>query len=274
MHPMDASQAAAPPSPAQSPDAAAGPPARYSSGAIPPIRPRRMRMFVIVGSAVLVLATATAVFVMLSNSGTGRSDEAEAQPSVAPPPPADAAEARAADDAAIAAAAGDAAPEVPAPAAPDAGAAIAPPGGCSFDVATTPPGAEVLAATGEVIATAPAKLTFPCDVEIKLTFRKARYVTAERKYTPTANGKPLKVALARPTVLVKVSSSPSGAAVTVGGKPQGFTPTTIRIPLNLESTLTISKDGYTPDTQKITPKQNNQAVNAILKRGPPRKAPR
>jgi hypothetical protein len=124
----------------------------------------------------------------------------------------------------------------------------------------------VLADKAEVLGTTPTRLKFPCGVEIKLSFRKPRFAFTERKYTPTAAGKPLKVALARPTYLVKVSSTPSGATVAVGGKPQGVTPTTIRLPINETSTLTISKEGFATESQKITAKQNNQAVHTTLRR--------
>jgi hypothetical protein len=100
-----------------------------------------------------------------------------------------------------------------------------------------------------------------------------RYVTVERKYRPTEAGKPLRVTLARPTHLVKVSSSPSGATVLVGGRSQGVTPTTIRLPINATATLTFTKEGFTSVTLKVTPKQNNQSVSASLKRAP-RRVPR
>jgi hypothetical protein len=252
----------------------------------------------IAASAVLVLGAVAAVLLVVS----GR-DDARAEQS----PPAEPVEARAAGSAAAgsaaagsageAAAAGSAAagsaveaaaaPEVPAHAgsaaagsaaaaagsAAGAAAAAPPDGPCSFDVTTIPAGAEILNDKSEPLGTTPAKLSFACGVELKLTFRRPRYVTTERKYTPTAAGKPLKVALVRPTVSLKVSSSPSGATVTVGGKSQGVTPTTIRLPANEAATLVFSKEGYTSETQRITAKQNNQAVSATLKRAP-RKIPR
>src|SRR6185436_15277861 len=134
--------------------------------------------------------------------------------------------------------------------------------------ASAPAGAEVVDDKGEVIATTPAKLTFPCDAELKLTFRKARFLPVERAYTPTAEGKPLKVALARPSIALRVSSSPPGATVTTDGRPQGVTPTILRVPLNEPVTLSLSKEGYATETQRITPKQNNQAVQVTLKRTP------
>jgi hypothetical protein len=206
------------------------------------------------------------VSIVVASSGEARSD-APPQPAVATPP-ADAAEARP-----IAAAQVDAAAEVPAPTPPDSGsAAAAAPSECTFDVTSIPAGAEVLLDKG-VVGTTPAKLTHPCDVELKLTFRKARFLSAERKYTPTSAGKPLKVALARPTFSVKVSSTPSGATVTVGGRAQGVTPTTIRLTANEQSTLTFSKEGFTTATMQVTPKGNNLTVTSTLKRAP-RKVPR
>jgi hypothetical protein len=249
---------------------------RVPSTAISPSNPAgRKRMIVIAVSAVLVLAAA-AVLIAISTASQGRSEAAPPQPAVAPRPAADAGAARAADAAAIEAAAADAAPKAPASKAPApaAGSAAAgsPGGECAFNVGSAPAGAEILI-DRSVVGTTPGRLTLPCGVELKLSFRKPRYLPAERRYTPTPAGKPLKVVLAKPSFSVRVSSSPSGATVTVGGKSQGATPTMIRLPANEASTVTISKEGFVTSTQRITAKQNNQAVHTNLKRTP-RRVPR
>jgi len=62
--------------------------------------------------------------------------------------------------------------------------------------------------------------------------------------TPKAEGGKLRVTLAKVTFSVKVSSTPPGASITVGSKPMGFTPTTVKLPAFEASTLKIVKDGF------------------------------
>jgi hypothetical protein len=265
---------------------------RIPLGEAAPVRPsRRTQVIVVAVSAALVLAAAAVLLLIPRGDEAPSGPTAPVQPAVAPRSPVDAAAAppQAPDTEAIAAAevtprpdehASDGAAAEPAAGSADrsaagsAAGAVAPPtaGGCAFDVASTPKGAEILL-DKSVIGTTPTKLTLPCDVEHRLSFRKQRYVSLERRYTPTEAGKPLRVSLARPTYLVKVSSTPPGATVLVGGRSQGVTPTTIRLPVNETSTLTFTKEGFTSVTQKVTPKQNNESVSTSLKRAP-RKPPR
>jgi hypothetical protein len=172
----------------------------------------------------------------------------------------------------------DAGAQAPPPPAIDAGVAEVPAdtgstgpvpvqGECLVEITSVPPGAEVL--SGEtVIWTTPASLSLPCDVETKLGFRKERYANTTKKFTPSADKPRLKVTLGKSTFSVKVSSTPAGATVTVGGKPVGVTPTTVKLPAFEASTLNIAKDGFATEVQKITPKQNNSTVHATLKRKP------
>ena len=103
---------------------------------------------------------------------------------------------------------------------------------------------------------------------MKLTLKKQRYQTLVREVTPKSSAKPatIKLALARTTFTVKVSSSPPGATVTLGGKVLGLTPTTVKVPAFEASTLKIAKDGYAPEMQKVTPKNNASAVSVTLKK--------
>jgi len=136
-------------------------------------------------------------------------------------------------------------------------------------VSSVPGGAEVVIGK-QVVGTTPAALTLPCGDEVKLVVRKTRFVSQSRSVTPKAEGSKLRVSLAKVTFSVKVSSTPPGASITVGSKPMGFTPTTVKLPAFEATTLKIVKDGFTADTQKITPKQNNQTVHATLKKLPKR----
>ena len=119
----------------------------------------------------------------------------------------------------------------------------------------------------EVLGITPTKVMLVCDVETKLSFRKARFVTTTRVITPKPDVvKPLKINLAKVTFTVKVSSSPTGATILLGSRSLGVTPATVKLPAFETSTLKFQKEGYAPDTQKITPKQNNLSVGATLKK--------
>jgi hypothetical protein len=136
---------------------------------------------------------------------------------------------------------------------------------CFVDVTTNPTGAEIVR-DKDVLGTAPAKLPLPCGEELRLTFRKARFGAVTRATTPTPDGPPLKVTLQHLMFTVKVSSQPTGATITLNGKSLGVTPTVVKLPAFELSTLILTKDGFSPDTQKVTPKQNNLAVQSQLKK--------
>ncbi len=142
---------------------------------------------------------------------------------------------------------------------------------CEVQVTTTPPGAEILL-TKDNLGTTPTTLKLPCGVETRLTVKKARVATAQRSITPKATGqKPVRVALAKVTFTVKVSSSPPGATILLGTKSLGITPATVKVPAFEQSTLKIVKEGYAPDLQKITPKSNNLSILSMLKKQPAKK---
>jgi hypothetical protein len=140
-----------------------------------------------------------------------------------------------------------------------------PPAECFADVSTVPTGAEIQLGTN-VLGTSPMKVPLPCGEQAKLTLRKARFAPVTRTVTPTENGAKLKVALPKQLFSVKVSSQPAGAAVMLNGKSLGVTPTTVKLPAFEASTLTLNKEGFNSETLRVTPKQNNQAVQAQLKK--------
>ncbi len=154
-----------------------------------------------------------------------------------------------------------------APVVVDAPVAVVEPTECKLSVSSVPTGAEVVIDKA-VVGTTPAALTLPCGVEAKLVVRKARFVSQTRAVTPRTGGRSIKVVLAKTTFSVKVSSTPAGASITVGSKSMGFTPTTVKLPSFELTTLKITKDGFAADTQKVTPKSNNQTVHATLKKLP------
>lgn len=223
---------------------------------------RRKRILVIIASAALAVVIGIVLLVVLASkpddAGTGSNPVGSDPPKVDPPVGSGAAVATAVD----------AAVEVAPPA--DAAVAVAPPVvvECSVDVTSAPAGAEILRDKTELLGTTPAKLALPCDVAVKLTIKKARYASSTRQVVPKQKGTKVRVALAKNTFSVKVSSQPPGATVMVNGKSLGVTPTNVKLPAFEMSTLIITKDGYSPETQKITPKQNHMAVQAQLKKKP------
>jgi len=133
-------------------------------------------------------------------------------------------------------------------------------------VSSVPSGAEIIIDETRVIGTTPQKVALPCGKPVDLLIRKGKLVAANRTVTPTPNGARVRVALARPTFLVKVSSTPPGATITLNGRSLGVTPTTVKVPAGESSALMIVKDGYATETETVAPKSNGLAVHADLKR--------
>ena len=50
------------------------------------------------------------------------------------------------------------------------------------------------------------------------------------------------------------------------GKVVGITPTTVKVLAGGATSITLSKEGFAPDTQKIAPRQNNATHHVSLKR--------
>jgi hypothetical protein len=139
------------------------------------------------------------------------------------------------------------------------------------EVTSNPPGAEVVLDT-TVLGVTPAQLPLPCDAPVKLLVRKATYVAQQRAVTPAHDGSDkLKIALVHVSYSVKVSSSPPGATITMNGKSLGTTPATIKLPAFEAATLMVAKDGFSTETEHVTPKTNNTTVHSILKKAAPPK---
>ena len=266
--------------------------ASYASGPAPAIDDarRRKRMIVILASAAAFVVLGVILLLALGSGGgkpdTSGTADAAGKPdtvdkhsiavtsvdagaetpraidaaTVSVAPPSDAAKAMVAPPS-------DAAKVVVAPPV-DAAVASETPTDCKVAVSSVPGGAEIVIGK-DVVGATPASLTLPCGLEAKLVVRKARFVSQTRLVTPKATGgKPVKVILTKVTFSVKVSSTPSGASITVGTKAMGFTPNMVKLPAFELSTLKLAKDGFAPDIQKITPKQNNQTVHSTLKKQP------
>jgi len=136
---------------------------------------------------------------------------------------------------------------------------------CQVEVATTPPGAEV-SLDDKTLGTTPGTFQLPCGTAAKLKIQKAKYLGVVRQVTPTAAGTKIAVTLGQGTFSVKITSTPAGATITVGGKSKGVTPTAVQLPAFQTVTITVSKEGYGPDTEKVVIKANGQSHHVVLKK--------
>ena len=137
---------------------------------------------------------------------------------------------------------------------------------CFADVSSVPTGAEIVIDQTTVIGTTPQTVALPCGAEVELVVRKARLLPVSRTVTPTPAGVKVRVALAKQSFLVKVSSKPEGATIMLNGKPLGVTPTTVKVPAFESSTLIIAKAGYETEAEKIAPKASDTSVRVQLRR--------
>jgi hypothetical protein len=142
-----------------------------------------------------------------------------------------------------------------------------PSGACSVTVTSVPTGADIYMAKAK-LGTTPHTFEHPCGTQVALTLKKPKFLATDRAFTPAA-GKANKVVvrLGKPMLSLKVTSSPSGATITIAGKSAGVTPTTIKVPANEASTISLTKPGYATDSQRVTPKANGQAHHVVLKKG-------
>jgi hypothetical protein len=154
--------------------------------------------------------------------------------------------------------------EVP-PTAVDAPPASA--GPCTVAITSSPSGAEVVL-DDKTLGTTPGTIELPCGTPAKLTLRKKPFPSTVKTFTPVA-GKPNKLAvkLTRPMFLVKVTSTPMGATIKVNGRSLGVTPTTIKLPGFDTTTITLTKPGFAPTNERVTPKSNNTSEHVTLKKG-------
>ena len=140
----------------------------------------------------------------------------------------------------------------PPPVAIDAPEAPKEPGKCNVEIASTPPGAEIMLGDTKLGVT-PGSFELPCGSEAKLSIKKATFTTADRSITP-APDQPNKLVLKLTKLIVslKVTSTPAGATITSGGKSLGVTPTTIKLPMGDAATLTLTKPGFATHVEKTT----------------------
>ena len=123
-------------------------------------------------------------------------------------------------------------------------------GPCRISVSSTPAGA-IVALDGDVIGPTPLAIDGPCHAR-KLELTHPRYEKLARVVTPTA-AEPLAVDLAmqRPTHLLKLTSTPGGATISINGRRAGTTPTQLSVMGFSSVTLTVDKPGYKPISKRL-----------------------
>ena len=223
-----------------------------STSLMPPSRRKRGLIIGLVAAGVVLAGGAVAAVFAFG----GRGDHTVAKPGPVPPPPAITPQAAVGSDVT----------PTPAIAAIDAG--VAAPAPCKLEVASTPYGAEIWLDDVQLGIT-PTTLELPCGVAAKLELRKAK-LTVVREVMPGTDTS-VSIKLAAPVaaiVSMRVTSTPPGATITIAGKVVGITPTTIHLPANGAS-LTLTKDGYTTDVERVVPRPNG-AHNVVLKHALPK----
>jgi hypothetical protein len=152
----------------------------------------------------------------------------------------------------------------------DAGVAeVEPPpqdGTCAVLISSVPAGADILLDKTK-LGTTNGTFDLPCGAAVKLTLKKGRFLPTSKTFTPVA-GKPNKlvVKLGKSTFSVKVTSTPAGATILVGGRSQGVTPGTIKLPAFESTSITLAKPGFEKDSKSVTPKANGTSHHVVLKK--------
>ena len=75
----------------------------------------------------------------------------------------------------------------------------------------------------------------------------------------------MRVRLDRPSFKVKVTSSPSGAAITVGGNAAGRTPATVSVPGYENVTVEVSRSGYASMSRKVYATRGGENIDFRLR---------
>lgn len=146
-----------------------------------------------------------------------------------------------------------------------AGTAVVGHGPCRIAVATTPAGS-IIRLDDQTVGPSPITIAASCDKH-KIDAAHARYQSASRVVTLVA-GKPadLELSLARPIHAVTVTSSPSGAELSIDGHRAGVTPTIIQMMGFATVKLTFSKPGFAPVTKRVYSKVAQDRVFVKLSR--------
>jgi hypothetical protein len=146
---------------------------------------------------------------------------------------------------------------------------------CGADIKSRPDGADVLIGETRLGAT-PLKVVLPCG-EHALELRRPRY-SSLKKPIALEQGKldTLELNLTRPEHRLRITSVPSGAAVTVNGRSAGNTPATVTVNGFEQARVSVSLAGHKTWSSRVYVRDSTTSVSAKLsadKAKAPAKAP-
>ena len=101
----------------------------------------------------------------------------------------------------------------------------------------------------------------------QLVIRKQRYANVIKDVTPTPEGTKLAIRLQRFSFSVRVTSVPPRRYDHGRRQARRRHPDDDQAAAFETSTITLGKDGFTPETERLTVKVNNQAYSVALKKG-------
>jgi hypothetical protein len=165
--------------------------------------------------------------------------------------------------AAVPAAAPVAAAAEPPAAAPAAPAAPAVAETCTLTIATTPPGAKVQVDDLELGVTPLEDVEVACAGTLTLDHPRYARVVKALQLEPGAASE-VTERLVRPPGSLVIQSTPSGALVTVNGRPSGKTPLTVKVAAFEQAEVAISMAGFKPWSQRAYPNARPTTVTAAL----------
>jgi hypothetical protein len=138
-------------------------------------------------------------------------------------------------------------------------------GPCQVSVSSTPAGSTVVV-DGKVVGPSPIQLAGPCQRR-KVDVVHPRYKLASQ-WVNLVEGKPgkVEVTMTRPTHKLTVTTIPSGATISIGGRRAGTSPTIVQLMGFSGLSIRIEKTGYKPVTSKIYSKKPDDKLSVRLSR--------
>ncbi|MEZ4360418.1 MAG: serine/threonine-protein kinase [Kofleriaceae bacterium] len=137
-----------------------------------------------------------------------------------------------------------------------------------LDIDSDPSGATG-AVDGVPFGPTPSKVSVPGGVALKVIIEKEGYLPYSDEHVEVPPGQTLRMrpVLARAPARLLVTSEPSGAQVTLGGRGVGVTPLELReVAAAANVALTVAHDGYVTSSQKVTLRPGQlTTVRTVLK---------
>ena len=133
-------------------------------------------------------------------------------------------------------------------------------GACELTVVSSPSGAEITL-DGSPAGTTPTEITdLPCGEPIQLVVRAQAQEDWKKTLTlRDGESKKLRVSLHRPRTTLRVTSTPPGARVRLGGKTLGKTPFSTNVIVGQRNNVTVSLYGYVEESKTVRAKAGEPA---------------